>query len=151
MINYIITGHTMAIIPSDSKKTEVLEVRKHFIFDCNPNKIVIQSCLFYGSSYEGRLKGTESLTGYNYKAPIIINSKGPLVFFPTSSPRLKNVMWFNLNSIKKYFPSEDKNKTILQFINNKILEIDVSYNIINNQILRATNLEAKIRKNHVLN
>ena len=34
-----------------------------------------ESCRYYGSTFEGRQKGSSTLTGITYKVPIIISKK----------------------------------------------------------------------------
>ena len=67
-----------------------------------------------------------------------------LIYFPTSSPRLNNCSWISFKNIKKYI--NNNGKTTIIFDNNKILNLEISYGIIDNQILRATRLEAIYEK-----
>lgn len=151
MRDYLINSNTLAIIPLDSKKSMVYEKDSSFIVNRNPNFIINRNCILHGSSIVGRLKATQILTGYTYKAPILISEKDNLIFFPTSSPRLKSVSWINLSSIERCYYSISKNMTSIKFNNNKVIDFDISISIMNNQILRATRLESQIRKNMPLN
>ena len=94
MNNYLINSNTLAIMSYQSKSI-VFEKNKKIIINKNPNAIIKCNCNMYGSSYAGRVEGTKKLTGYSYKAPIIIEDKNNIIFFPTSSPRLKNTSWIN--------------------------------------------------------
>ena len=102
------------------------------------------SCKYYGSTMEGRQKGATALTGINYKVPIIVSEENNVIFFPTTSPRLKECSWISLNNINKYYLKEDK--IILEFLNKEKLELSISENILKNQILRAALLESAIKK-----
>ena len=93
----------------------------------------------------GRLKGTDSLIGITYKAPIIVEENKPLVFFPTTSPRLKKCAWISLNNIDKYYYDNNSNKSTIIFLNEDTLSFAMSYNILNNQVLKANRLEYVIR------
>ncbi len=148
MKDYEINSKTLAIMPLGKDKSVVYENHDCYIIEKKVNKIMDSSCQFYGSSYEGRLKGTLSLTGISYKAPIIIAEDKNIIFFPTSSPRLKDCGWISSNNIKKIYYKEDK--CLIEFTNNELLEVESSYNIINNQILRASKLETSLirRKNN---
>lgn len=145
MREYIISEATIAILPLTEKSSLVLEEGKEqFKVLRSPNSIINRNCLFNGSNIETRLKSTKLLTGYRYKAPILINEEKKVIFFPTSSPRLKDVAWLNINKVENYFYSKTKKKTIIQFCDGRTLETKVSLGIINNQVLHATRLSIKI-------
>jgi len=80
------------------------------------------------------------LIGVTHKSPIVIEDSKSIIFFPTTSPRLKECSWISLNNIESYIPY-DKN-SIIKFQNNFRLFIPVSNKVINNQVLRATRLES---------
>lgn len=146
MNNYIINNETIAIIPYEKKKSMIFEVNKKLVINKSPNSIIKNNCLLYGSSILGRLKGTEKLTGYTYKAPIIIKENELLIFFPTNSPRVKTCSWLSVKYIEEYYYDKIKKINVIRFSNNMKLELNVSLNIINNQISRALQLENKVRK-----
>ena len=143
MRDYEINEKTLAILPFGKKKTIVYEEHDCFILEQTVNKIMDNSCRYYGSSIEGRQKGTTSLTGLTYKVPIIISEENNIIFFPTSSPRLKDCAWISLNNINRYFNNNDA--TMVEFLNRETLELPLSYNVLNNQILRASRLESSLR------
>ena len=144
MKNYEINEKTLAVLPFGRNKTIVYEGHDCFILEEKVNKVMDKSCRYYGSSIEGRQKGTSTLTGLTYKVPIIVSEENNIIFFPTSSPRLKDCSWISLNNINRYFDKEDK--ILIEFLNRETIEIPISYNILNNQILRASRLESTIRK-----
>lgn len=141
---YEITKNTLAIIPIDSKRSEVIEDDDIFIINKNSTKIVDDSCKFFGSSLEGRHEGTKNLIGVAYKAPIIIEETSEMIFFPTNSPRIANCAWVSLNNLENY--RKKNGQTQLCFKNGKIIDIDISYNSFENQVLRSTRLESILRK-----
>lgn len=142
--NYEINSRTLAIIPLGKNKSVIYEDKDCYIIDNRAKKILDESCQYYGSSIEGRIKGTLSLTGLSYKAPIIIAEEQNIIFFPTSSPRLNDCAWISNNNIKKIY--NKNNKCLIEFINNELIELEISYNIINNQILRSTKLESALNR-----
>ena len=141
---YEITKNTLAIIPIDSKRSEVIEDDDIFIINKNTTKIIDDSCKFFGSSLNGRHEGTKNLIGVTYKAPIIIEETSEMIFFPTNSPRIANCAWVSLNNLENY--KKNNGKTQLCFKNGKIIDIDISYNSFENQVLRSTRLESILRK-----
>ena len=140
MKNYMINNNTLAILPLGDTYSIVYEDNVSKIVKTRPNNIINYNCKMHGSSLEGRLKGTENLTGYSYKAPVSINND--LLFFPTTSPRLKECSWINLYN-------KFERTTQIVFNNNKYIDFRISKNILNNQILKASFLDAKLKRNKV--
>lgn len=144
MKEYSINKDTLAVLPF-GEKSIVYEKDDCFLVNERPNKIMDDSCRYYGSSMLGRLKGTDALIGITYKAPIIIEEGKPLVFFPTSSPRLKRCAWVSLNNISKYYYDDISKKSVIKFLNDETISFSISYNILNNQVLKANRLEYVLR------
>lgn len=145
MNNYLINSNTLAIM-SYLNRSIVFEKNRKIVVNKNPNAIIKSNCNMYGSSYAGRVEGTKKLTGYSYKAPIIIEDKNNIIFFPTCSPRLKNTSWININNVE--YAYKDKNNNKIMFNNGFSIPVKSSLNVINNQILRATRLSSKLMKNN---
>ncbi|MBR5662102.1 MAG: competence protein ComK [Bacilli bacterium] len=144
MLNYEINNNTIALI-YDSNKTIVYEKNNKFILDnVLPNKIIKYSCEYFGSSYDGRVKGTNKLTGITHKVPIIIEESNEIIFFPTTSSRLNECSWIRNKYIKSYRKMPE-NKVEIEFIDNNKIYLNCSYETINNQILRSSRLESIIR------
>lgn len=144
MKDYEINSSTIALIPINEEQTKIIEFSNSFIVNMNSMKIIERSCEFFGSSYMGRHEGTKKLIGINYKSPIIIEESRNIIYFPTTSPRLSDCAWFNLNYISNY---EDSNgKSLIYLENGENIEIDISVNSFDNQFLRATKLESILRK-----
>lgn len=138
MKNYEINVETLAILPYGENKSKIIEKEKEIIVNCTPIKIIDESCKFFGSSYDGRFNGTKSMLGISHKAPIIIEESKMIIFFPTASPRLFDCLWLSLNNIESYIKNDGN--TIIRFNCGKSLELELSYGIIDNQVLRATRL-----------
>ena len=148
MKNYIINSDTLVIMPYLNHFSIIYEKNKVRIVRRRPNSIISFNCKLHGSSYEGRLSGTSTLIGCTYKAPISIDDN--MVFFPTSSPRLKECAWVNSYNVIKIYTDEKSNTTKIKFINEKKLSFNVSLNILTNQLFRASVLESRIKKNKAL-
>ena len=151
MKEYEISKDTLAVVPYGDRKSKVYERNSSFIINDTPNRIMDESCKYYGSSINGRQQGTTKLTGITYKVPIIVSEEGNIIFFPTSSPRLKKCCWVSLNNIESYYYDFEKNLCIIIFDNNKKIEFDMSYCILNNQILKSHRLESIINKRKLNN
>ncbi len=142
MDKYEINDKTVALY-SMNNKTRVYEENQNFIVNQPASEIMEDSCSYFGSSLEGRKKGTNSLIGVTYKAPIIVEESRNMIFFPTTSPRLKNCSWLRSNKIKSYYYKN--NHLVVEFKNGDKILLNSSYDMINNQVLRATRLESILR------
>ena len=111
-------------------------------------KIIDSSCKYFGSSYQGRFIGTKNLIGVSHKAPIIIEETKEIIFFPTNSPRLDNCAWLSLKHLQNY--KKSNNNSVITFNSGYLLNLDISYGSLDNQVLRATRLESvlRLRKNN---
>lgn len=136
---YKINENTLALVPLNKKKTVVYEKDDYFILNDSVSAVINDNCEYYGSSLEGRLKGTYSLLGFNYKAPIVMSENNDTIFFPTCSPRLTECSWINSNNISNIYPTSNDKTTIL-FNNKETINLDTSYNIIKNQYYKSLSL-----------
>ncbi len=139
MKDYLINKNTLALIPLGKKKTIIYEDHDCYVIDSRINKIMDINCQYYGSSLENRIKGTNKMTGMNYKVPILLSEKPATIFFPTCSPRLKDCAWINLDNVDKVINLEDKCQ--VEFLNKEKLDFDSTYRVINNQYLRSLSLK----------
>ncbi len=142
MENYEVNLDTLAIIPLNANETRIVEKNDEFIVNSSSMKIIDDGCRYFGSTYSGRMEGTKSMIGINYKAPIIVEESTPMIFFPTISPRLEACSWISFKNIEKCI-KKDK-KSIIIFKNGLELEIDLSYKILQNQILRSSYLNSML-------
>ena len=99
MKKYRIKDNTLALVPFNKNKTIAYEDHNYYIIDDRVANVINDNCEYYGSSIDGRLKGTYSLVGFSYKAPIVMSEDNKMIFFPTCSPRLKDCAWINLKNI----------------------------------------------------
>lgn len=140
IMNYEITYDTQAIVPIDKNKSKAIENKDEYIIDDNALSVLEHSCEYFGSSYEGRKEGTKKLLGITHKAPIIVEESRKMIFFPTTSPDNSNCIWINLEKIDKYY-KVSKKESAIRFKNGDIMQFDVSFGSLSNQILRATRLK----------
>ena len=134
MRDYEINKNTVALINVGTNKTQVVEDDNIFYINSSANKIMEKSCEYFGSSLSGRQRGTISLTGISHKSPIVVEEESMLIFFPTSSPRLNNCSWISTKNIKNYYKNKDI--VIIEYESGQKIKLNISYGIIDNQILR---------------
>ena len=142
MKNYEMSEETL-YLESVGEKTKIIEKENIIEVDNKIQKIMENSCEYFGSSFEGRKKGTTNLIGVTHKSPIIIEETKGIIFFPTTSHRLEDCIWISLNNLKNYYKSN--NNVVIEFNNGQKLNLNISYGVIDNQILRASRLDAVLR------
>ena len=139
-MDYEITYDTQAIVPISETKSKAIENNEEYIVDNNALEIMEHSCEYFGSSYNGRKEGTKKLLGITHKAPIIVEESRKMIFFPTTSPDNEECIWVNLEKIENYYRL-DKQLSAIKFKNGDILEVNISFGSLSNQILRASRLK----------
>ena len=139
MKNYIIDTKTLwieeekdYIIAHESQKDIIVDERKM-------NNFLNQSCLYYGSSLMGRKMGTKALINEQYKLPIILNDKYPLVIFPIVCGKNHKNTWIVYNNVSKYIQNS-KSKVIVEFNDGTNYVFPTSYYQFHNQILKSSRL-----------
>ncbi len=143
ILSYIITSKTYALFPQ-KYHTKIIEEEKVVSDPHSINNIITYNCYIYGSSLEGRKKGSSYLIGSKYKPPIIINESDCIILIPTHSTRNKSCIWFNLAGILNYYPKGSK-QVVIEFKNNQKIIADVSYYVFDKQVLLASRLETVVR------
>lgn len=143
--NYRINENTLAILPIDYKNSVIYEVEKVMVINNTPNNIIKYNCMLDGSSYSLRVNYTRNMIGIMYKSPILV--RNDIIFFPTCSPRQKDVAWINLKSINNLYLNNENNKSIIELINGNKLVFKETVWALNNQILKACRFEFLLRKN----
>ena len=72
MDSYEINKDTYAILSVSNNVTRVVEKNDEYFIKKGSYEVMEDSCAYYGSSCEGRIKGTKNILGNTYKVPIII-------------------------------------------------------------------------------
>ena len=144
MDSYEINKDTCAIVSVNDDITKVLESDDEYLVNKSSFEVMEDSCEYYGSSCEGRIKGTKMILGSNYKVPIIIEETNEIIFFPTEAAKNSNCIWLSLNNIKSY--ERNNGFTKVTFNSGKELLIKMSLSSFETQLLRANRLGSIIRK-----
>ena len=141
---YFINEDTLLLIPKDKRTTKIFDINGEYVIKKNIFDLVEESCQYYGSSYNGRYVSAKKTLDMDYKLPIIIDEVKEVVLFPTCSPKLSKCMWICVNNVENY--SKNKKNSTIKFINGKSYEVDITLNVLENQIMRATLLLMKLKK-----
>ena len=124
-------------LENDGLNTNIYTINGDLSFKGNVIKDILnESCICYGSSLSGRIKGSKYALKSKYKLPVIISEKERLVFFPIKE--MGKEIWFNFDNIKEV--KKNKDKVFVIFKSGLKIGIDVSYTVFNNQILKTSRL-----------
>lgn len=143
MEEYLINKDTYAIIATYTG-TKIIDKNGISFYDEKTRVVVNRSCKYYGSSLNGRLEGSRDILGITYKAPIIVSENNRIVLIPTTSVRADDCSWISLYSIASYYQKNEKQVEIT-FKNDRKLLLNLSYGIIDKQIMRASRLDNIVR------
>jgi len=150
--HYEINCETLLIVPIGKRSSKVYETDLECIVKESPLTIIKNSCLYFGSSYEGRKEGTKSLLGVEMKVPIVIEDSRSIIFFPTSSCINQSSIWISYQNLLKYSKFNEFS-TVLYFRENKSIKVDTRYSLVDNQVIRCIKLDNLLmkRKNFLKN
>ena len=141
---YFINEDTLLLFPKNKDNTIIYDITGQYTINKNIFTIVDESCQYYGSNYNGRYVSAKKTLNMDYKLPIIVDEVKEVVLFPTCSPKLDECIWICVNNIENYCKKEKKSN--IKFINGETHEVNISINVLENQILRASMLLMKLKK-----
>ncbi len=144
MDSYEINKDTCAVISLNDDITKVIEKEDDYFINKSCYEVMEESCQYYGSSCDGRIKGTKVILGSGYKVPIIIEESNDIIFFPTESPLSNKCIWISLNNLEKYEKCEGFTK--ITFDSGKEILVKMSVSSFEMQVLRANRLSSIIKK-----
>ena len=142
--SYEINKNTCAILNVDNEISKIIENEQEYLLPKRSFEVMEDSCAYYGSSYDGRLKGTKMMLGGNYKLPIIVEETNNIIFFPTNGTNNDKCSWISLNKVSKYEPKGGY--TNVTFDGGKSVILKMSCASFEMQLLRATRLQNLINK-----
>ena len=144
MESYEINKDTCAIVSVNGNITKVVEKNDEYFINKSSYEVMEDSCQYYGSSCEGRIKGTKNILGSNYKVPIIIEESNDIIFFPTETASSNNCVWLSLNNIEKY--EKVNGFTHVIFNSGKEVYLKMSISSFEMQLLRANRLSSILKQ-----
>lgn len=144
MDSYEINKDTCAVMSVSNDISRIIEKEDEYYVNKNSYEVMEDSCEYYGSSCDGRVKGTKNILGSSYKVPIVIEETNDIIFFPTESSKSKNCVWISLNNIKNYEKCQGFTK--VTFNSGKDIIVKMSISAFETQVLRANRLGSVIKK-----
>lgn len=143
MDSYEINKDTCALISVGDGVTKVMENGEDYFVNKDCYQVMEDSCEYYGSTCDGRIKSTKQILGSSYKVPVIVEESNDLIFFPTESASNKNCSWIALNQIEKY---ENCNGfTKVTFVSGKEAIVKMSVASFEMQMFRANRLNSILK------
>ncbi|MBM7647586.1 competence protein ComK [Bacillus ectoiniformans] len=140
---YVITPQTMLVEPrpyGTKIYSWVIEEDTSFLLPVKPTILIKQSCLAYGSTYEGRRDATKLVSSLATKTPILIEG---MYLFPTLSPANRECIWVSLNHID-HSVSNGMKHTDLLFKNGVRRTLALSNRSFQSQIKKTMMFQLKI-------
>lgn len=135
-MDYILTEDTILLYPKVSEKgitTVVFEKNRIIEIMKSPKRIIKYNCLKYGSTFEGRRKHSKRLINVSSKTPIIVRESKELIMFPVQSDRNYNCCWINLSN-HDLIEWRNEDNFVIKSKSEQLMNLNVSYNIMTNQI-----------------
>ncbi|MGM8211388.1 competence protein ComK [Virgibacillus sp. W0430] len=137
---FIISRRTKAIAASEST------YYRSIIFEGNtvrksthsPEKILDNSCTFYGASLAGRKETAVNILKSSSKLPVAVIPSQGVYMIPTASPRKNDCIYVSYFHIKSYESRE--NQTFICFTDQSGLLVNISANSFDKQYKKASQL-----------
>ena len=102
MKKYIINRNTLAVIGINFKSCKIVEKEDEFVILRSWQEVINDSCLYYGSSFQGRLEGSRTILNRDYKVPVVINEVDKLIFFSVGNLTDYRCSWVSLKNLNYY-------------------------------------------------
>lgn len=142
--SYEINKNTCAVLNINNQVSKIIEKDNDYLLEKRSFEVMEDSCAYYGSTFEGRVKGTKMMLGSNYKLPIIIEETNDIIFFPTNGTNNESCSWISLNQVEKY--ESYKGYTKVTFIGGKSVILKMPCSSFELQLLRASRLQTLLAK-----
>ncbi|MGM7721701.1 competence protein ComK [Metabacillus sp. Hm71] len=139
----IITEATMALIPKYELGTgnphcTILGQYGAKEVEQSTLAIVKESCIFYGSDFNGRINSARKILKRQRNLPIMISLTFKHCMIPLSSPMKEDCPWIAFRHVKKTFPNREN--SIILFSNGQRLKVNISWKVLEDRINKAGRL-----------
>lgn len=147
MGEYVVDNELLCFTQSSKNQDElvIIDKEKKFTIKGNCFRFLKKCCFCYGHSYNIQRQFVIDHFNYYIKTPIILSEYNGIILFPTASPNSRKCIWIAYNNIDRYVEIDDKH-TKIYFKGGKVLKINVSFSIIDNQITKCIRIEKLISK-----
>lgn len=146
---YAISSKTLALMPLKKENrvyTIVIEDNRQFIVKKRPLRVVIDSLITYGKTYEEVVRFSQRHLTIQQKFPICVKLAQDIIpmniFFPTESPHVPTNVWLSLDGIEG-FDAKGNGEMIIHLRNKQSIVLNLSTNILYRQISQSHFLKKK--------
>ena len=136
--DYIVSSETVVMVSVSNSCCKIIEKGDEFLVNSPLEKIIDNSCKYFGSSLEGRKASSKYHLKYDYKLPIIIDESRNILAFPTKSYKVVDNYMIFINNLKDYEKVDDG--ILLYISNGNTYYIKESYGVFENQFLKSQKL-----------
>ncbi|WP_026691423.1 competence protein ComK [Alteribacter aurantiacus] len=144
---YTVRYQSLALLPHADMvyQAKVVELDRT-VFVAQPcMKIIEESCLNGGASFNGRRDAVLFHTGFQKRVPVPLSISHQICAFPTHSPHIHDCAWIFTQHIKKVSDIEEKGNKAkkkaharVHFTSGQHLDINASKHVLDKQMTRAS-------------
>lgn len=146
--NYMINQKTIAILPADgsdgSLESIVLEEDRQIRCKKRPLEIVRESCVYFGSTYNGRKKSARSM-GFKSMPPVCISSDLGIFLIALMSETHRGCTWIAHTHVINWTEA-DKQTALIEFSNQQVLSVKGNASSLGRKVMRAAQYRLTLSK-----
>lgn len=116
---------------------------KHVLANQRPTYYIKKLMSLYLMDYHGYRKAILNVFKTNYKTPIVMNEA--TIFIQIHQETHLNHLWINYRAVNHYY--RDQNHLLIKFLDDTILNIDVSIQVFEKQIKKIETILIYIKQN----
>lgn len=137
-----VTCLTMALIPQYTNTGHlhctVVGMFGENTVEENPLNVLNESCEYYGSSFDGRLKAAQQILEGKKNLPIMVSITLEYCMIPLASPMKKDTAWVSYRHIERIIPKGPN--SIIIFSNHIKLEVNITKDVLEDRMNKAARL-----------
>lgn len=140
---YVVSSKTLALVPLRKEKrlyTIIIEEDGQHIIKKSPLRVIKDSLMTYGTTYEEVLRLSQRNLAIQQKLPICIKTAQDIVpiniFFPTESPSVHTNVWISLDAITG-FNKKKNGELIVHLRNDQSLLLNLSEGALHRQVANS--------------
>lgn len=137
-LEVLVTDRTAFIGPcyDGIHKSKVVECTGEVIYSkMTVMEVLEESCIVYGSDYNGRIRAARRIFSYDKKTPLLVSQLDYIMAVPTESPDNDECIWLFSKHIDS--TSTSRGQTFVHFTNGSKIEVNCSYEVLHKQLERG--------------
>ncbi|WP_408011621.1 competence protein ComK [Pseudalkalibacillus sp. A8] len=114
----------------------VIESEREFIVKRKPIDIMKDSCLYFGSSLQGRVEGAIHVKKFSRMVPIRVCYRSGIFFFPTQSSKSESCIWIAHSHVKEILRVDPEHCEVV-LTNNKTVPVHATKAVMEAKVNRV--------------